>query len=1771
MAQYLRPSSDVAAGSWTTTPLYAKVDEASYDDVDYISGPNRASSTCQLGLSSVTDPASSTGHILRVRAYLSNTGLTLTFALYCGATLIKSWDPGITTGSFASYSYTLSAGEADAITNYGDLRFHCIQTYSSGTGTRRAYVSWVEMEVPNVAPTTVTPNVATLVASSQTVTVSAPLAPTNVAINVTALTANPQGAALVPGAVSISVNVTNLVASPQVITVNAPFPAVTANLNAVSLVSAAQTVSVIPGTVSIILGVASLTTSPPAITINAPTAGAKTTVMVTGWEHGVNPTTAGGGLGDVVIGNVTTQGTIKKNGNYAVKFVSGQAYVGYNVSSPTNIVISLYYYFETLPTASCSLAYGNTNTGVYVRFRFNYATSKFCLYNGSTTTDIVTAQTGVWYRIDYKATCTSSQVSATATVNGANETTLSVSTTNPTFNRVDVGLCSSGAGGTAEADDLIISETISDYPIGEHATQILIPTGDGTSVPGTVIKNTGGNVIDGTTYPAYTELDEMPISDTNTYIQQSAVDDTKYAEVTFGNTDMTSIIGVEGLLAYRSSDVNANYAKAYVRDAAGQQTAVYSGDMSENTMRYSRSKIAIPAAGWSKTTVDGLVGRVGYASIIDAIPWWMNLAIEVAYVPPESQTVSLNAATLSAQAQAVTVDAPITPSTVAINVATLVSTAQTETTVPGAIAISVSTSTLTTQAQLVEAKESSATLVYVAQLTSTPQSILASTPEIIILSVASINANAQAIIINVEDTVIPVSSGTLVANPQTTTIVSGAVIVNVTTGTLTASAQKVITYPYDAKNLNGLVAWHEADHLQGYTDGADVTSWTDSSGNNHIFDENNGNDWPTYQVNVKNGLPVLRLVGTSYQTLQADSADNVFHDAWRNAGYGALFCVFKPSSATLKGDVMFIQNGGSVGRLGFAVSETGYTGKFTLFGRRLDADTVQFVPSSQTITAGNWYIVSVLVEWANAIAHIRVNGAPGGESHSFKTAGNTSDTRSVMVDIGSSGGASFFTGDIGECIWYNGQVTEADASKIETYLNNKWVVYTENPVVSLNSAQLTASPQATTIIPDAVTQTLNVSTVTAVPQTVTAKEAFTVVVNAAQVQSSTDVTSVAVGAVDVGLATVNLQAVTQAVTVTSMSMAVVGGATLVTSPQNITIVAGAVTVTLQNASIVTSAQNITAIPGASAFSLNSVILNAISQNVSATEAFTFSINSAVLQSSIGIITTVPGAFTLAVNGATTQVQAQTVTAVGGAIVAQVNAAQLSTVTQNVSAITPEIVLVNSAVLLSQTQVITPVGGAVTVTVNVVELQATAQVTTEVTGATFISLNVATIQAQPQIISFVLGEVTVSVNSASLLASAQYASIQPIAVTVTNLSTTPQLVTIVTGAVVVQVSTTQLNSAAQNVLAITPEIVLVSTANLNTNAQASTVFLGNAPQTIVLTAATLVSSAINIVASTPETVLLAVTNLTTEAQNIEIVTGEAIVVVSSSTILSASQAISIPLTVYLASSQVNTIPQTVSLALGAVTVSVNVSSLTTTPQTVISVAGAVTVQITSSQLNAISQTSTVVPGAISIIVSVSNLYSNAQAISIDAPAPGAIQVGTAQISSATGTVSIGAGAVTIIVDVTQLNTTPIAITVVPGTVTLLVASSTLVSSVNIIDVSAGIEWLFVPITSAVTLVSPQTISVSIYFEPTIVNVSGTILQALANNVTATPLTVIEVFAALLAIDGLATAVIPGSVSVIINAATIVASSRASVPYSIDDLLNLIRLHGHFNTVISLDNL
>lgn len=103
---------------------------------------------CRVNIASLTDPEVSTGHIIHFRATASGGGQTeqIIVRLFEGATQrATSAAITITRTTWNDYSYTLTAGEADSITNYADLRIELDASRISGGENVEATQTYFEV------------------------------------------------------------------------------------------------------------------------------------------------------------------------------------------------------------------------------------------------------------------------------------------------------------------------------------------------------------------------------------------------------------------------------------------------------------------------------------------------------------------------------------------------------------------------------------------------------------------------------------------------------------------------------------------------------------------------------------------------------------------------------------------------------------------------------------------------------------------------------------------------------------------------------------------------------------------------------------------------------------------------------------------------------------------------------------------------------------------------------------------------------------------------------------------------------------------------------------------------------------------------------------------------------------------------------------------------------------------------------------------------------------------------------------------------------------------------------------------------------------------------------------------------------------------------------------------------------------------------------------------------------------------------------------------
>jgi len=399
-----------------------------------------------------------------------------------------------------------------------------------------------------------------------------------------------------------------------------------------------------------------------------------TPILVTGWEHGVaTPTVNGEGICVTITGSPEVVSTTKRSGSYALQTKATSAAVtriSYNFANPTIAVARFYFRYAVAPSGDVAIFRAGTAAGNAPKIMFIAADNTLCGQVSSNGNKTAPLSADTWYRIDCRF-----NVADTGTtkvdlqLDGSAVTQLSFTQTDTTMAGAYIGLYSAVTG-ELYFDDLIISTTSADYPIGAGAVEALLPSGEGTHNAGTnVIEDQAGADIGVVT--AYNLLNDIPISTATNYIRQYATGTGNYAEVEFADTSNTVIQGVGALLAYMASGTTSDNGGCVIIDEDATATTVWGGagssqaDYSESSMFYKYKQLPVPSGGWDQGAVNALKARMGYSSNVTTNPYWENLILEVAYGPrTESSSVSPSISPSRSLSPSSSISPSISPSTV---------------------------------------------------------------------------------------------------------------------------------------------------------------------------------------------------------------------------------------------------------------------------------------------------------------------------------------------------------------------------------------------------------------------------------------------------------------------------------------------------------------------------------------------------------------------------------------------------------------------------------------------------------------------------------------------------------------------------------------------------------------------------------------------------------------------------------------------------------------------------------------------------------------------------------------------------------------------------------------------------------------------------------------------------------------------------------------------------------------------------------------------------
>lgn len=149
------------------------------------------------------------------------------------------------------------------------------------------------------------------------------------------------------------------------------------------------------------------------------------------------------------------------------------------VAAPSTVVYRHYVYFATLPSANTRISGVNGPFGVV--FNSSDNTLRAGTSGATVASGGATVTTGKWYRIDCKIV-KNTTTTVDLTVDGVAQTQYSVAGASATTTNFSIGFLNDTATADMFIDDVIVSGTSGDFPIGVGGVVGLYPNGDGTHV-----------------------------------------------------------------------------------------------------------------------------------------------------------------------------------------------------------------------------------------------------------------------------------------------------------------------------------------------------------------------------------------------------------------------------------------------------------------------------------------------------------------------------------------------------------------------------------------------------------------------------------------------------------------------------------------------------------------------------------------------------------------------------------------------------------------------------------------------------------------------------------------------------------------------------------------------------------------------------------------------------------------------------------------------------------------------------------------------------------------------------------------------------------------------------------------------------------------------------------------------------------------------------------------------------------------------------------------
>jgi len=271
-------------------------------------------------------------------------------------------------------------------------------------------------------------------------------------------------------------------------------------------------------------------------------------------------------------------------------------------------------------------------------------------YIGTTYQEGPSLGTTNYKRIDLRFNTSANPYTLDWSVDGVEQTQVSVSQTASNNTLLYQGAIDTGAVHSVYIDGTVISYTSDDYPLDLWKVLSLSPSSDGThsfTLGDFKYYNVTNVPVDAT--DCYSYVDDKPISDLTDYIMQSVIRTDGYLAMNFENmSESVNAMGVNFITALKSvtsTGANLITQKITSDDWVNSFDLYTDYDCSYSMLCYPEQVMAIPTEGgtWTQSKLNALSTRWGYSGDVIPVNGIYGMIAEVAYAVSGAAAYSLTA------------------------------------------------------------------------------------------------------------------------------------------------------------------------------------------------------------------------------------------------------------------------------------------------------------------------------------------------------------------------------------------------------------------------------------------------------------------------------------------------------------------------------------------------------------------------------------------------------------------------------------------------------------------------------------------------------------------------------------------------------------------------------------------------------------------------------------------------------------------------------------------------------------------------------------------------------------------------------------------------------------------------------------------------------------------------------------------------------------------------------------------------------------------------